>query len=152
MSKPQLSLLSVTSNLSNPTVRLGKQWMETTGRPALLRLCAMNVQRTLPPSKMGGLALQPLSSSTLMHQDVNKRAIRWSLSATTQVGSDMQFICDDTDKLAKITNLLPSAYTQIHINYFQIAERTWDIKQKARNSSTNSDKAPSYGNCNCKVI
>lgn len=124
MSKPQLSVLSVTSNLSNPTVRLGKQWLETTGRPTLLRLCAMNVQRTLAPSKMGGLALQSLSSSTLMHQDVNKRAIRWSLSATTQVGSDMQFICDDTDKLAKITNLLPSAYTQIHINYFQIAERT----------------------------
>lgn len=29
MSKPQLSVLSVTSNLSNPTVRLGKQWLET---------------------------------------------------------------------------------------------------------------------------
>lgn len=42
----------------------------------------------------------------------------------TQVGSDMQFICDDTDKSAKITDLLPAAYTQIHINYFQKAERT----------------------------
>lgn len=62
MSKPQLSVLSVTSNLSNPTVRLGKQWLETTGRPALLRLCAMNVQCTLAPSKMGGTS----SATTLI--------------------------------------------------------------------------------------
>lgn len=62
LSKPQLSVLSVTSNLSNPTVRLGKQWLETRGRPTLLRLCAMNVQRTSNSVKDGGTS----SATTLI--------------------------------------------------------------------------------------
>lgn len=60
-------------------------------------------------------------------------------------GGSLLSVCDNTaincDELVKIANLLPSVYPEIHINYLhaEFNQNLIDLKQKFRNSSTNSN-------------